>query len=134
LLHLLTDGRSWHEASFRGDAAIGRYWGINGPDIRGNSRNIECSVVDSALSCFPTVKLTVSNFCHLEHANRIRWLALLLMIEWELLGVERYQSRAIANASQLLTEMARKIARHLSPIIAMKRIHITVFPTVLTSV
>ena len=43
---------------------------------------VACCVAVSALSCFATVKMTVSNFRRLKHANRIRRLAFSLMMEW----------------------------------------------------
>jgi hypothetical protein len=55
------------------------------------------------------------------------------MIEWELLGVKRCQSQTIASASHMLTEIASKIACQLLAVIAIKRIDITVFLTILAS-
>jgi hypothetical protein len=40
-------------------------------------------VAGSALGCFATVKMTVWNFRLLKHANKIKQLALSLMMEWE---------------------------------------------------
>jgi hypothetical protein len=54
-------------------------------------------VVESALSCFVTVRMTVSHFRSLNRLNKIKWLALSLIMEWEMPDVKRCQSQAIAS-------------------------------------
>ena len=52
-------------------------WGI-----RGISDAVAHYVVESALTCFATVRMTVSHFRCLDHLNKFRSLALSLIMSW----------------------------------------------------